>query len=196
MEREQRRVDLDREVLPPAERAADAGEVDTHPIGLQPEARRHLVTVDVRPLGRDVDVDASLAVRNRKAGLGAEERLVLRADLVDAGHGDVALRLGIAVADHDRADDVRARIVAVPVPHRRSIRMERLLLGRALRIAHGIERRVFDADSIGGTSRLLRVVGGDDRHRLAEVADTVDREHGLVGKLEAVRLPAAGRRRA
>ena len=68
--------------------------------------------------------------------------------------------------------------------------MERLLLGRALGIAHRLERLVVDADSLGGAPRLLRVVGGDDRHRLAVVADAVDREHGLVGELEAVRLLA------
>ncbi len=31
-----------------------------------------------------------------------------------------------------------------------------------------------------------RVLGRDDRHRLADVAHTVDRENGLVGELEAV----------
>jgi hypothetical protein len=34
------------------------------------------------------------------------------------------------------------------------------------------------------------VLGGDECDRLAEVADAVDREHRLVGKLEPVRLRA------
>ena len=86
---EQRGVDLHREVLAAAEGAADAGEVDPHLVGLEVEARRDLVSVDVQPLRGDVDVDATLAVRDRDAGLGAEERLVLLADVVDALDGDV-----------------------------------------------------------------------------------------------------------
>ena len=76
-------MDLHREVLPPAERAADAGEVDPHLLGLEVEAGRDLVAVDVEPLRRDVDVDAALAVRDRDPRLGAEERLILLADLVE-----------------------------------------------------------------------------------------------------------------
>ena len=82
MERQQRAVDLHREVLAPAERAADPGEVDPHLLGPQAEARRDLVAVDVEPLGRDVDVDAALAVRDGEPGLGAEEGLVLDRQLV------------------------------------------------------------------------------------------------------------------
>ena len=101
VQREQRAVDLHRQVLAPAERAADAGEVDAHLLERQPEARRDLRAVDVQPLGRDVDVDAALAVGHREARLGAEERLVLDADLVDAADRDVARGVGVAVADHD-----------------------------------------------------------------------------------------------
>ena len=67
MQREHRRVDLHREVLAAAERAADAGEVDPHLLGLEAQTRRDLVAVDVEPLRRDVDVDAALAVRDRDA---------------------------------------------------------------------------------------------------------------------------------
>ena len=73
---------LDGEILPPAERAAHTGQVDPHLLRPQPEARRDLVAVDVEPLRRDVDVDSALAVRNRDAGLRAEKRLILLADLV------------------------------------------------------------------------------------------------------------------
>ena len=83
-QREHRAVDLHREVLAPAEGAADAAQVDPHRSGGSAEARRHLVAVDVQPLRRDVDVDAALAVGHREAGLGAEERLVLDPELVDS----------------------------------------------------------------------------------------------------------------
>ncbi len=118
VQREQRAVDLHREVLAAAERAADAGEVDPHLLGLEVEARRDLVAVDVQPLRRDVDVDTALAVRHRQSRLRAEEGLVLDPELVLAGDRDVAGGVGVAVADHEPADDVRARIVAVAVPVR------------------------------------------------------------------------------
>ena len=102
MEREQRAVDLHREVLAPAEGAADAAEVDAHLLLLEAEARRDLVAVDVQPLRRDVDVDAALAVGNREPGLRPEERLVLDPELVDALDCHLAGRVGVAVADHDR----------------------------------------------------------------------------------------------
>ena len=60
-------MDLDREVLAPAERAADTREVDAHLFGPEAQARRHLVAVDMQPLRRDVDVDAALAVRAWRA---------------------------------------------------------------------------------------------------------------------------------
>ena len=67
VEREQRRVDLHREVLAAAERAAHARQMDPHLLRAKVEARGDLVAVDVEPLGRDVDVDAALAVRDRDA---------------------------------------------------------------------------------------------------------------------------------
>ena len=90
VQREQRGVDLHRDVLAAAERAADAGEVDAHPLEREAEARRDLGPVDVEPLRRDVDVDAALAVRHREPRLGAEEGLILDARLVDALDGDLA----------------------------------------------------------------------------------------------------------
>ena len=185
---EQRGVDLDREVLAAAERAADAGEVDAHLLGGEREARRNLVAIDVDPLGGDVDVDASLPVRDGEAGLGAEERLVLGAHLVDAADRDVALGVRIAVPDHHRADDVGARVLAEAVAGGRAVGMQRLLLRRLLGVGDRRQLLVGDLDRGGGAACFLRAVGGDDRHRLSVVADTVDREHRLVGDLEAVRL--------
>ena len=146
VQREHRAVDLHRQVLAPAERAADAGEVDAHLLGREAEAGRHLVAVDVQPLGRDVDVDAALAVRDGEAGLGPEERLVLACRSRRRPQTDTSpCSLGVAVADDDVADDVRPRVVAVAVPHRRPVRVERLRLERALGVDDRLERLVLDA---------------------------------------------------
>ena len=83
-QREQRRVDLHGEVLAPAERAADAREVDPHLLRLERETGCDLVAIDVQPLRRDVDVDAALAVRDRDPRLRPEERLILLPDVVHA----------------------------------------------------------------------------------------------------------------
>ena len=75
--------------------------------------------------------------------------------------------------------------------------MERLLLGRALGVDDRLERLVLDARSAAAARRACSgLLGGDDRDRLAEVADAVDREHGLVGELEPVASSARARRRA
>ena len=74
--------------------------------------------------------------------------------------------------------------------------MERRLLGRALHVDHRLERLVLDPDRRGRAARLLGLLGGDERDRLAEVADAVDRQHGLVGELEAVGLLRRARPRA
>jgi hypothetical protein len=131
---EQGAVELHREVLSAAERATDTGEMDSHLLGGKPETRSDLVTVDVEPLGCDVDVDAALAVRNGEPRLGPEERLILDPDVVDAGDGDVAFGLRVAVADDHVADDVRARIVAVAVTGRRATLVERCHFGGALHV--------------------------------------------------------------
>ena len=72
-------MDLHRDVLAPAERAADAGEREAHLLHRQVEARRDLVAVHVQPLGGDEQVDAAVLGRHREPGLRAEEGLVLHA---------------------------------------------------------------------------------------------------------------------
>jgi hypothetical protein len=144
----------------------------------------------VEPLGRDVDVDAALAVGYRQPRLRPEERLVLDAELVVAVDGDVAGRLGVAVLDHDRADDVRPRVVAVAVTHRRPLRVEGQLLARALGVDDRFERLIVDLDLLGCAAGLLRMLRGHDRDRLPEVPDAVHREHRLVWELEPVALGA------
>src|SRR5581483_10669516 len=108
----------------------------------------------------------------------------------DAGDGDLAARLRVAVADDETAQDVGARVLVVPVAAGRVLGVELVALRRALHVRDRGQRRVVDADPLGGAPGLLGRVGGDDRDGLAEVADAVDREHGLVGELEAVALLA------
>ena len=159
-------MDLHGEVLAPAEGAADAGEMDAHLLGLESEAGRDLVAIDVEPLGGDVDVDAALPVGDGQAGLGAEEGLILDAELVDALHRDGAFRVGITVADGQLAERV---------------------LG-ALGLDDRLLRDVVDLDLGRRAARLLGVLGGDDCDRLPEVAHVLHGQDRLVGELEAVAL--------
>ena len=57
MQGEQRRVDLHRQILAAAERAADPREVNPDLLLRQSETGRDLLPVDVQPLRRDIDVD-------------------------------------------------------------------------------------------------------------------------------------------
>ena len=153
------------------------------------ETRCDLFAIDVQPLRRDVDIDTAFAVRNGEAGLGPEERLILGADVVGPLDHDIGLRIGIAVHDAHRANHVRTGIVQiVAVRVRPGIRMQRLRLGSALRVGDRDERLVVDDDQRSSTPCLFRMLRGDERNRLSEVADAVDREHGLVEELEPVRL--------
>ena len=61
---------------------------------------------------------------------------------------------------------------------------------RVLRIDQRLQHLVVDLDPRSGVPRRLRMVGGDDRHRLALVADLGERQHRLVVVLEPVRLAA------
>ena len=183
-------MDLHREVLPAPERAADACEVDPHLLFRQPQARRDLVAVDVEPLRRDVDVDAALAVRNGQARLRAEERLILDPELVVALDRDLAFGIRVAAGDPHVPHDVGPRVVAVAVPLRPALRVDPGLVGRTLGIDHELELLVLDLDRGRRPPRLLRMLGGDEGDRLAEVAHPVEREHGLVGELEPVALVA------
>jgi hypothetical protein len=76
------------------------------------------------------------------------------------------------------------------VTHRGPVGMQRPLFECALRIDYRLERFVLDPDPFGGTARLLRMLCGDERNRLPEVAHPLVGEHGLVGELEPVALGA------
>ena len=66
--------------------------------------------------------------------------------------------------------------------------MQRLRIGRTLRIDDRRERLVVHDDALRAAPRLLRVLGCHERDRLAEVANAVDREHRLILELEPVGL--------
>ena len=66
--------------------------------------------------------------------------------------------------------------------------VDRLLLHRTLGVDDGLERLVLDRDPLRSAPRLLGVLGRDERDGLAEVAHLLEREHRLVGELEAVAL--------
>ena len=108
-----------------------------HLLGRQVQAQRELVAVDVQPLRGDVEVDATLAVRDREARLGAEERLVLHADLVLAGDDDVGVRVGVAVADPHVAQDVP-----------RQVELRCIRGHRPLRIGQRLQHVVVDLDRV------------------------------------------------
>ena len=135
--------------------------------------------VDVQPLGGDEEVHAAVLGRHGEAGLRPEEGLVLHADLVLAGDHDLALGVRVAVADRHVAQQVAARV------QRRDRRVE-----RALGVGQRLEHLVVDLDLLGRRARGLGVVGGDDRDRLALVADVLPREHRLVVDLQPVGLAA------
>ncbi len=190
VQREQGRVDLHRDVLTAAERAADPAEMNAHALERQPEARRDLGPIDVQPLRCDMDVDPALPIRDGEPGLGPEERLVLDPRLVDPLDGDLAGSRRIAVADDERPHDVRTWILGVAVALGGAIRVQLGAGCRPLHLGDRVERLVVDCDLRGGAACLLGVVRGNDCNRLTEVPHTVDRKHGLVAELEAVVLLA------
>jgi len=168
---------LHREILPGAECAAYARHREPNLLQRQPEDTRQLLLVDVQPLGRDVEVDAALAVRNREPRLGAQRRLVLHADLVLALDHHVGARGLFAVADLDVPEQVAVWMQA------RRARGKRLL---------GVDDRrqdlVLDMHLRRRAPRLLGMVRGDERHRLSPVAHEVMGQDRLVLELETVQI--------
>ena len=109
-------------------------------------------------------------------------------DVVHALDGDVRRGVGIAASDHQRADDVR-RVGRRGTRGPSSGGRDGAAPSRSrARDRHGLERLVLDAHGGSRAPGLLGLLGRDDRDRLAEVAHAVDREHRLVGELEAVGL--------
>ena len=173
-------MDLHREVLAAAERAADAAEHELHALRREREALGELVAVDVQPLGRDVQHDAALAVGHRETRLRPEEGLVLHPDLVAPADDDVGGRVGLAVLDHAPcAAGCRPRAArGAPGAIAASGSVTGSSTSYATAIASAARRAVsgWSAATIATGSPLKRTSGCG--------------EHGLVGVLEPVRLAA------
>ena len=134
--------------------------------GGEPQAGGDLTAVDVKPLRRHVQVDAAVLGRDRKPGLGPEERLVLHPQLVHAAHDDLGLRLPPPRRRRGARGSVSARCRSRADAARRS--RWRAPCRRAARAARSPPRSRSAAPP-----RRLRMVGGHDRDRLALIADDV-----------------------
>ena len=197
--REHAGVHVHRQVLAAAEGAADAGEREPHLLGRQAEARHICCWSTCSHWVDDVEVDAAVLGRHREAGLGAEEGLVLHADLVLAGDDDVRLRASrpdVALAHLEVPDQVAVRSqhrrLAAELHDRRRLRVQRLggtpvaVAERGPGVGDRLQHVVVDDDPGRCPARGLGVVGGHERHRLALVEHDILREHGLVGELQPV----------
>ena len=179
-------MDMDADVLPCAEGAADPAEVQAHVLDGQSEAGRDLVAVVVQPLRRHPQVDAALAVGHGEAGLRPEEGLVLHTDLVGPLDDDVAGRVEVAVPDRHVAHDV-------------PVGMDRIGGLRPRAVHQRLEHLVAGDDGVERPPRRVGMVGGDDGDGFADVADDVGGEHRLVGGADPVHRRAGnvgGRQRA
>ena len=130
----------------------------------------------------DVEVDAAVAVGDGEPRLGTEERRVLRADLevrLDDDVGSPARLVRVTVADAHVAHEVAAGMHGTAVAGEGELGVD-----------DGLQFLVHHDDLVEGTTGDLGMVGGDDGHGLALVADLVEGEHGLIGDLHAVRLLA------
>lgn len=188
---EQTGVDLHRQVLASAERAADARERHPDLVLGQAQDGRDLTQVGVQPLGGDVEVDATVLGGHGETGLGAQERLVLHAEGVLALDDEVGLLGGlfdVAADDRLAVHDVGVRDVADVVVVAVLVDEDRVRRGRGRLVRDDRQLAVLDLDLGGGAARGLRVVGGDDRDRLTVVADLAVREDRGVLDLQAVVL--------
>lgn len=194
-QREQAGVDLHREVLAAAEGAADTGERHPDLVLGQAQDRGDLLEVGVQPLGGHVQLDAAVLGRHGEAGLRAEERLVLHAEGVLAPDDHIgALRGGVGVTADDRlaVDDVRVRDMTDVVVVAAFVDQDRVRCGRGRLVRDDRQFDVVDLDLGGGAARGLRVVGGDERHRLTVVPDLAVGEDRGVLDLQAVVLHRGG----
>ena len=126
----------------------------------QAEAGRDLVPVHVQPLGGHEQVDAAVLGRYGQARLGAEEGLVLHADLVFAADHHVGGVSGWPLRIRDVPDQVSALVQG------RGVRVQ----GRA-RVGHRRQHLVGGVDPGRRPAGRLRMVGRDQCHRLALVPD-------------------------
>ena len=166
---------LDREVLAPAERAADGGVAHDHLLFGQLEHRGELAAVLVQPLPRRLDDHALLLVHPGDASLGLEEGVLLPGGLELAFEDDVGLgeaARDVALADGDVQQQVRAALF---------VDQRRVGGQRGARIGHDGQVLVLDLDQLrAGLGGLLRL-GDDERDLVAAEAHDLAAEDRLVG---------------
>ena len=168
-------MDLHRQVLAAAERPAGARESEPHLVPRKVQARGDLVAVDMQPLGRDEQLHAAVLAGHRQPRLRAEERLVLRADLVAALDDDLADGARVTVPQPDVAEHVAV-----------GVDVSRLRPQSHLGIRQRLEHVVLDLDRRDGPRSDLRMVRGDGRNRLAVEQRHLVREDRLVVVFETV----------
>ena len=163
------------ELAPGAEAAAHVHLGEAQRAGRDSEDRREDGAVDVDALGRADEVELAAARvgrhRDEPARLEGGRRLPRVAEaLADDEVRTGQRRAGVADPHPDRRDVVRVR----PGKEARRVGRERDGDGRARR-----ERRVVDVDQLERVRGEVAVVGHDERHGLADVADDVARDRGL-----------------
>ncbi len=171
-------MDLQRQVLPGTKGPAHPRQREPHLAGGQVERSGHLVLVDVEPLGGDVEVDPSILGGDGQARLGPQKSLVLHADVVFPADHHVSRGERVAPAHLQVADDVAVRVYPVTFGPQRQCRVQ-----------DRRQRRVLDPDGSRAPPSGLGVVGRHYGHGFPLVAHLVDGQDGLVGHLQAVRLP-------
>ena len=144
-------VDVERDVLASSKGSTDPGRVAPDRLIGQVEASDDLSVIDVNPLRGDVEVEATEAVGNGQAGLGAERGLVLGRRLIET-------------FDHNGAGGIR-----VSSPYLHLAKGVPAGCGH-LRIGHRRQRLPFDDDGLHGTTCRLRVVGGDHGNGFTPIA--------------------------
>jgi hypothetical protein len=176
VQRQQAHVHLQAHVLATAERATHAREREPHFVVGQAEARGDLITIDMQPLRRDVQLDPAVVGRNRQTAFGSHEGLVLHTDFVDTfdGHG---------VGRQRRVD---CTVTDTKVTNKVAIGMDRVGVERSLGVDERNERFVLDDDRLECSARGLWMVGGDRGDGLAVVAHDVAGKDRLISMLESV----------
>jgi len=172
-----------------AEAAADLGSDDPHLVLGHAERReRHQQPVHVRVLTRHVD--RHLAGRRVVGGEHRarfdrmrDQAVVAQVELHGVrGRGEGGVHR-FALADLPVEGHVAGRLFV----DRGSAAFE-----SGHDVGHGVERFVVDGDPVGGVACEVAVLGDDDGHRVADVADRVGGDHRVRRRLEIRQQPADG----
>ncbi len=164
-EREER---LDRHVLLAAEAAAYVGRDHAHAVVGDAQDPREIAKM-LDHLGRCADGDDAVGVEP------GDPRLRLEVRVVDE------LRLVALLDDGVRGSQRGVDVALLELPARYQVALlvneRRALLERRLGVGHDRQLLVLDVDQLDGGERSVLGLGGNDRDRLAVVADDAVGEH-------------------